>query len=182
MGWDERALQLANPELLQRITGMKHLLTGIAAVAALVIAAPVWAQNPSGGNPVGTPGPNPGGPGLTPYSNGAPAAAPAPAMPSTPATNSAMPPMHHHREAHMMRHHYYVHHGRVIHHGPRAPGDTTAELNRAELARIQSSSAAPAPAPEAAHGPEPMPESGRMPGPKPSGSGYIPPSQPPQPQ
>ena len=45
-----------------------HLLTGVAVVAALAFSAPVWAQqaNPSGGNAMGTPGPNPGGPGLTP--------------------------------------------------------------------------------------------------------------------
>ena len=35
---------------------------------------------------MGMPGPNPGGPGLTPYSGGAP----------PPASTSAMPPMHHH--------------------------------------------------------------------------------------
>src|SRR5262245_61632219 len=53
---------------------MKHLLTSAAVVAALAISAPVWAQpaNPSGGNPMGMPGPNPVGPGLTPYSTGAP--------------------------------------------------------------------------------------------------------------
>ena len=51
---------------------MKHLLTGVAVVAALAFAAPVWAQtaNPSGGNAMGLPGPNPGGGGLTPYSGG----------------------------------------------------------------------------------------------------------------
>lgn len=51
---------------------MKHLLTGVAVVAALAFAAPVWAQpaNPSGGNSLGVPGPNPGGPGLTPYTGG----------------------------------------------------------------------------------------------------------------
>src|SRR5947208_15681253 len=49
-----------------------HLLTSVAVVAALAFSAPVWAQqaNPSGGNSMGTPGPNPGGPGLTPYSSG----------------------------------------------------------------------------------------------------------------
>src|SRR2546423_6444984 len=49
-----------------------HLLTGVAVVAALAFSAPVWAQqaNPFGGNVMGTPGPNPGGPGLTPYSSG----------------------------------------------------------------------------------------------------------------
>jgi hypothetical protein len=185
LGWDERALQLANPELLQRITSMKHLLNGVAVAAALVIAAPVWAQNPSGGNAVGTPGPNPGGPGLTPYSGGAPsappAAEPAPAampsstMPSGSAPNSAMPPMH--RQAHM-HHYHHMMHGRMIHHGPRAVGDTTAELNRAELARIQGGGTAGMP--PAAPGGEPMPmqPGNRQPGPKPSGSGYIPPSQP----
>ena len=75
---------------------MKHLLTGVAVAAALAIAAPVWAQNPSGGNGMGMPGPNPGGGGdLTPYSGGG--AAPAPAE------NSAMPPAHHAvRHAHAM--------------------------------------------------------------------------------
>lgn len=165
---------------------MKYLLNGVAVAAALVIAAPVWAQNPSGGNAVGTPGPNPGGPGLTPYSGGAPpappAAEPAPAamppsaMPSGSESNSAMPPMH--REAHMRHYHHHMMHARIIHHGPRNPEDTTAQLNRAELARIQGNAAAPAP--QAAPAGEPMqpPPSMRMPGPKPSGSGYIPPSQP----
>jgi hypothetical protein len=170
---------------------MKHLLNGVAAVAAaLVIAAPAWAQNPSGGNAVGTPGPNPGGPGLTPYSGGAagaPAApeaapmAPSAMPPSASAPNSAMPPTH--RQVMRVHHYHHVyHHVRVIHHGPRAPGDTTAELNRAELARIQSNNTAAPPAPEGAPGPGPMPPQsvGRMPGPKPSSSGYIPPSQPPQ--
>src|SRR5438270_12789843 len=57
----------------ERIAHMKHkFLTGVAVVAALGFSAPVWAQqaNPSGGNSMGTPGPNPGGPGLTPYSSG----------------------------------------------------------------------------------------------------------------
>ena len=57
---------------------MTHLLNGVAFVGALVIAAPVCAQNPSGGNSMGMPGPSPGGAGLTPYSAGAPPA-PAPA-------------------------------------------------------------------------------------------------------
>ncbi len=164
---------------------MKHLLNGVAIAAALVIAAPAWAQNPSGGNSVNTPGPNPGGPGLTPYSSGgapppaaepAPAAMPPAAMPSGSAPNSAMPPMH--RQAHMR--HYHHMHGRMIHHGPRAAGDTTAQLNRAELARIQGNPGAMAPQGGPAGG-EAMPMQqggGRQPGPKPSGSGYIPPSQP----
>ena len=52
----------------------KYLLSGVAVIAALALSAPVWSQsaNPSGGNALGLPGPNPGGPGLTPYSGGAP--------------------------------------------------------------------------------------------------------------
>lgn len=168
---DERALGFANPELLQRITSMKHLLTGVAVAAALAIAAPAWAQNPSGGNAVGTPGPNPGGPGLTPYSSGPPAAQPAPptspppaAMPpaasAPPAPNSAMPPMHRHARA---MHHPM--HG--MHHGPAVSGDTTAQLNREELTRIQSGNTSnPAAPPAPPSGPGPSPK--YLPGPKPN--------------
>src|SRR5438270_12691331 len=103
----------------ERIADMKHhFLTGVAVVAALAFSAPAWAQqaNPSGGNSMGTPGPNPGGPGLTPYSSGpnpggaalsgprsAPSAPMAPsAMPpsSMSDTSSAMPPSHRHTRAH----------------------------------------------------------------------------------
>jgi hypothetical protein len=106
---------------------MKHLVSGIAVAAALVIAAPVWAQNPSGGNPMGMPGPNAGGPGLTPYSGGAPPAAP-------PASTSATPPAHHavrHAKA-MHAHHKHMAAKAAV------TGDTTAQLNREELARIQA--------------------------------------------
>ena len=46
----------------------KHLLNGVAVIAALALSAPVWAQpaNPSGANSMGMPGPSPSGPGLTP--------------------------------------------------------------------------------------------------------------------
>ena len=109
---------------------MKHLLTGVAVVAALALAASVWAQgvNPSGGNAMGMPGPNPGGPGLTPYSGGAapPAMAPGPAE-----TTSAMPPSHRH-----------AHHAKMAaHHRGKAPqltGDTADQLNQQELARLQA--------------------------------------------
>src|SRR5271170_5808476 len=99
---------------------MKHLLNGVAVVAALAIAALVWDQNPSGGNSMGTPGPNPGGPGLTPYSGGA--------SPPPPASSSAMPPMHH-----AMHHAHAMH---AFHKGmakkAALTGDTTAALNREE--------------------------------------------------
>ena len=51
---------------------MKQLLTGVAVVAALALRGPFRHSRlyPSGGNAMGTPGPNPGGPGLTPYSSG----------------------------------------------------------------------------------------------------------------
>jgi hypothetical protein len=117
---------------------MRHLLNGAAIAAALVIAGPVWAQNPSGGNPMGTAGPNPGGPGLTPYSGGAPAA-----------TNSAMPPAHH-----AVRHARAMHaHHRHMAAKAALTGDTTAQLNREELARIQSGGPPTPPPPPT----EPMP-------------------------
>lgn len=145
---------------------MKHLLNGVAVVAALVIAGPVWAQNPSAGNPMGTAGPNPGGPGLTPYSGGAP-------------TNSAAPPAHHAVRHAKAMHHF---HKRMAHKAA-LTGDTTAQLNRQELARIQGGnlSSPPAPGPGGEMGgPPPGPEQpvvpGRNFGPKTSGSNYIPPS------
>ena len=148
---------------------MKHLLNGVAVAAALAIAAPVWAQNPSGGNPMGTPGPSPGGPGLTPYSSG-PAPAPAPsAMPSAaaaPPSTSAAPPMH--RPLHP------VHHTRAMHgfhkgmsQRAASAGDTTAALNREELARIHSGDLSNPPPPPP---PAEAPPSGGMGGPKTSGS------------
>jgi hypothetical protein len=123
---------------------MKHLLNGVAVAAALAIAAPAWAQNPSGGNPMGMPGPNTGGPGLTPYSGGG--APPAPMPAPSPAANSAMPPMHHR-----------VHHAHAMHAFHKGMsrkaamnGDTTGQLNREELARIQSGNLSNPPAPPAA--------------------------------
>jgi len=149
---------------------MKHLLTGVAVVAALAFAAPVWAQgvSPSGGNSMGMPGPNPGGPGLTPYSGGAPrtmaaptpSAAPAAMAPTTAAptdTSSAMPPAHH-------RHARHAIHGKPSHHPSRfsnLQGNVANQLNQEELARLQSEAttmpaAAPPPGPSAAPPPRPM--------------------------
>jgi len=156
---------------------MKHLLTGVAVVAALAFSAPVWAQpaNPSGGNSMGMPGPSPGGPGLTPYSSGQPqprpaaappSMAPPPAMPpsaaapSTPDSTSAMPPKH--------RHARHAAHGKMPgHHPSRFPnlqGNTVAnQLNQAELGRLQSGNFTPPPPPPGPDmGPGSTP-SGRMP-------------------
>jgi hypothetical protein len=125
---------------------MKHLFAGVTVVAALAFSAPVGAQpaNPSGGNALGLPGPNPGGPGLTPYSSGParsvaapPAAAPPPAAtmppPSAPTTTSAMPPKH--RYARPGSHGKISgHHGK----GPQLAGSTANQLNQEELARLQA--------------------------------------------
>ncbi len=137
-----------------RIKEMKYLLTGVGMVAALAISAPLWAQavSPSGGNPMGTPGPNPGGPGLTPYSAGAPAprtmappppAAMAPsAMPpsSMSDTTSATPPRHSHVHSHAHTTHTHVHTMGTHHAGKSMSlsGSTANQLNQEELARLQA--------------------------------------------
>jgi len=144
----------------------KHLLGGVAVIAALALSAPVWAQPASpGGNAMGVPGPNPGGPGLTPYSTGAP-----PSTPSASDTTSAMPPKHRHAPHHVVSTHQMLHA-----HGPKSGTDTTAQLNQAELARLQAGAppmgAMPPPAPM------PSPSGGNsmgMPGPNAGGPGLTP--------
>jgi hypothetical protein len=148
----------------------KHLLGGVAVIAALALSAPVWAQpaNPSGGNAVGLPGPNPGGPGLTPYSGGAPRPTAAP-PPSMSETTSATPPVHRHARAH----HVVSTHQMLHTHGPKSGTDTTAQLNQAELARLQSG--APPMPPQMA--PTPPMQGGNsmgMPGPNAGGPGLTP--------
>jgi hypothetical protein len=151
----------------------RHLLNGVAVIAALAFSAPVWAQpaSPSGGNAMGMPGPNPGGGGLTPYSTGAPPS-PATAAPP-PASTSATPPTHHH--AHHVTH--------AAAHRKMAPltGNTAAQLNQQELARLQSGSSMPPPAaPMGAMpppAPTPSPSAGNsmgMPGPNAGGPGLTP--------
>lgn len=132
---------------------MRYLLTGVAVVAALAFAPPVWAQpaSPPGGNAMGMPGPNPGGPGLTPYSGGAPrtmaappSAPPAAMAPSAePESSSATPPGH--------RHARHMAHGKPSHHPsnfPNLQGNVANELNQAELSRLQSGNFTPPAAPE----------------------------------
>ena len=144
----------------------KHLLNGVAVVAALALSPPVWSQpaNPSGGNSVGMPGPSPGGPGLTPYSTGTPTGRGfgpkasggnyVPPSATTPAatelsSTSATPPKHHHARAH----HVVSTHQLLHAHGPNSLADTTAQLNQAELARLQQG--APPSAPQMAPPPPP---------------------------
>jgi hypothetical protein len=149
----------------------KHLLYGVAVIAALALSAPVWAQpaNPSGGNALGLPGPNPGGPGLTPYSTGAPSTN-VPPTPSASDTTSAMPPKHRHARAHHVESTHQMLHA----HGPKSGTDTTAQLNQAELARLQAG--APPMAPQMAPPPPPMQggNSMGMPGPNAGGPGLTP--------
>jgi hypothetical protein len=157
----------------------RHLLSGVAMIAALALSAPVWAQpaNPSGGNSMGTPGPNPGGPGLTPYSTGAPPPSSLSSprgtvhmpAPSASDTTSAMPPKHHHAHAH----HVVSTHQMLHAHGPKSGTDTTAQLNQAELTRLQAG--APPMAPQMA--PPPPMQGGNsmgMPGPNMGGPGLTP--------
>lgn len=143
-----------------------HFLTGVAMVAALAFSAPVWAQSTTGGNSMGTPGPNPGGPGLTPYSSGpnpggaalsgprtTPSTPPAAMAPSaTPPssmsdTSSAMPPKHHRASRHASHGKMAMHHrGR----GEQLTGGSANQLNQEELQRLQAGnfsnpSAPPAP-------------------------------------
>src|SRR3984893_18855975 len=164
MGADESVISLPNFDNGGDLMTTKHLLTGVAVVAALAFSAPVGAQpaNPSGGNAVGLPGPNPGGPGLTPYSPGAP--------PSASDTTSAMPPKHRHARAH----HVVSTHQLLHAHGPKSGTDTTAQLNQAEFARLQQG--APPMAPNRAPPPPPMQggNSMSMPGPNMGGAGLTP--------
>jgi hypothetical protein len=146
---------------------MKHLLNGVAIAAALAIAGPVWAQqqvpnpnvNPSG-NSMGMPGPNPGGPGLTPYTGGGYA---------TQGTTSASPPVH--QPLHPAAHTHAMHHfHKGMSHKAALTGDTTAALNRQELARINSGNVSAPPPPGA-----PMPEGPPPPPPPTTGSSkYLP--------
>jgi hypothetical protein len=145
----------ANLELHRRIKDMKHLLNGVAIVAALAIAAPVWAQRTGPG--VGAPGPNqpvPGGPGpSSPMSNLPPSSsrdlpypAPPPGAAAAPGsmgdTSSAMPP------AHRAARHAGTHHAGKAAHPPSAmAGSSAAQLNQEELARLQSGNFSMPPAP-----------------------------------
>jgi len=164
----------------------KHLLNRVAVITALALSAPVWAQpaNPSGGTAVGLPGPNPGGPALTPYSTVAPTGrgfgpkasggnyvppSAATSAGTEPSSISATPPKHRHAHAH----HVASTHGLLHAHGPKSGTDTTAQLNQAELARLQSG--APPMPPQMA--PRPPMQGGNsmgMPGPNAGGPGLTP--------
>jgi hypothetical protein len=133
---------------------MKHLLSGVAIIAALAFAGPVWAQRTGPGVGAGTgsgPGVTPPG-GLGPSSplsnlpgQGAPGYAPAqpPAMAPGMApgdTTSATPPAHRHARA-------SAHHGMKAHPPEAMSGSTAAQLNQEELNRLQAGNFANPPAP-----------------------------------
>jgi hypothetical protein len=127
---------------------MKHLLSGVAIVAALAIAAPASAQRTGPG--VGAPGPNqpvPGGPGpSSPLSNLPPSPSrdvpyppPSATGPGSSDMSSAMPPAH--RPARAAK-------GKTAKGGgPQLAGSTAAQLNREELQRLQAGNFANPPAP-----------------------------------
>jgi hypothetical protein len=128
---------------------MKHLLSGVAIVAALAIAAPASAQRTGPG--AGAPGPNqpvPGGPGpSSPLSNLPPKPGeqyppppPAGMSPGSQGMSSAMPPAH--RPARATK-------GKMASRGggTQLSGSTAAQLNREELARLQAGNFANPPAP-----------------------------------
>ena len=150
---------------------MKHLLTGVAIVAALAFAAPVWAQRtgPGAGAATGT-GPGvlpPGGVGpSSPLSNlpgpGAPGYAPPPSgtnfpagmAPGPGATTSAEPPAHRHARASTH------HHGLAAHPPSEMTGSTAAQLNQEEFARVAAGNFSMPPAPPGAEPSASNPEVG----------------------
>jgi hypothetical protein len=146
---------------------MKYLLSSVAIVAALALAAPVWAQGygPGPGARTGTgPGVTPPGglgpssplqnlpagavPGYAPPPSGthypegvAPGMAPGPGV-----TTSAEPPTHRHARASTH------HHGMAAHPPSQMTGGNADQLNREELARVSAGNFSMPPAPP---GPEP---------------------------
>jgi len=145
---------------------MKHLLIGVAIVAAFAFAAPVWAQRSGPGatagtgtgpavNPPGGPGPSSplynlpqGSPGIpgTPQSGYPASPLPAatgivPGVPVPGGTTSAEPPVHRHARASTH------HHGLAAHPPSEMSGSTAAQLNQEEFARVAAGNFSMQPAP-----------------------------------
>ena len=149
----------------------KHLLSGVAVIAALALSAPVWAQpaNPSGRMPAG---------GRATLGERIPAIMPETSSPPPSAsdTTSATPPKHHHARASA--------HGKVASHHPsrfpKVQGNNSANaLNQAELSRLQTGSSMPPPPRGAMPPPAPVPSpsggnSLGLPGPNTGGPGLTP--------
>jgi len=152
---------------------MKHLLTGVAIVAALAFAAPVWAQGygPGAGARTGTgPGVTPPGglgpsspmynlpagavPGYAPPGAAQPPAGMAPGTMAPGATTSAEPPAHRHARASTH------HHGMAAHPPSQMTGSTAAQLNQEEFARVAAGNFSMPPAPPGAEPSAANPEVG----------------------
>jgi hypothetical protein len=129
---------------------MKHILTGAAVCAALASSPLVWAQPTSpGGNPMGMPGPNPGGPGLTPYTTG-PGQAPRYTPPAAPMTPAAKPPSSSYEPSAPPPSYPSQRHARTYHKrmATSSQSDNSADqLNRQEVDRLQAAPRAPGYAP-----------------------------------
>jgi hypothetical protein len=149
---------------------MNQFLSGTALAAALVFAAPVWAQTPTTPNPAGAPSTT------APYTQSAPSTTtqaapyaqqqqPSTSSAAAPAASSTREPMPEQRatkrmgHAAHMRSTHQMRHARLRHRGSRAPSDTIAnQLNRQELGRISGSSSPPA-----TNAPEGYPQQGQPP-------------------
>jgi translation initiation factor IF-2 len=142
---------------------MKHLLNGVAVVAALAIAAPVWAQTAAPMSP----------------SSRAPAAAPAATAPAASAAAPAAPMA-------KARHKRAASHRKATRRGmarKASPDSVANQLNAQELSRVQGGGAAPPPGGLMAPGTlgggygQPAPTQGIPGGNQPSASSHPPPSR-----
>jgi len=114
---------------------MKQLLTGVAMCAGVALSASAWAQQYSpGGNAVGVPGPNPGGPGLTPYTTGPDQVPPYYGPPPAPMAPAAAPPS----SSYAPPPPSYSSQGRRGRTGTYSADHSANQLNRQELDRLQA--------------------------------------------
>ena len=133
---------------------INHLLCGVALISALAVSAPVWAQvaggNSYGGNSMGIPGPNPGGPEVPGTINGG-LFGHTPSPP--PASSLAM---------------------RSVYNYTPQTESSASQLNQEELARLQSGGSMPLPQyPPAGRPSRSGGNSMDMPGPNPGGPGLM---------
>jgi hypothetical protein len=168
-----------------RIESMRHILTGAAVVAAIVFSTPSWAQPTSpGGNAMGMPGPNPGGPGLTPYTTPpGQAARPYTPPPTTAAPPASTPPYATNESppatppSYPSRRHARTYHGRTGSHpgrGYSAADNSADQLNQSELGKLQAAGNYSNP-PTSGYRPPPQPGYAPPPGYPPPRPGYAPP-------
>jgi hypothetical protein len=139
--WQPHSSTSASPQTrwnYREGNAMKHLSSGAALAAALVIAAPAWAQTTPYGTqpaPYAQPAPPP-----APYAQPAPPPAPY-AQPAPPPAPYAQPAPYKERHAYRKHHKRYVGHMRGYHaRGSSAPNDNVADqLNAQELGRMGGS-------------------------------------------